>query len=267
MAKEKKKMSVEEAVGDTSGINQGSQSSPKRRKIVIFSSLGAMVLLVLLIIFFLASPIKVEFYYQDGANKAERHVLDRKTMTLESAPSDPTRTYFTFGGWYFNADTTNGDGLFNNSEDTSLLEYKFQTKRTIVLYARWTATEYKITYDCKGNANLNDQRTNELEASNPNPSSYYVKHTLTNYERIKYVEKLRQENPSKYVNSNDAEKNLADQVELYSNETQKSELSLQNLSLSGWEFLGWYDNNGNKVTSLSTLDPSDIKLTARWNKL
>ena len=266
--KEKKKLTIEESVGDTSGFSSEGQSSPKRRKIVLFSGLGAIVVLIVLVILFLSSPIKVEFYYQDGATPAGRFIVDRSTKLLEDAPVDPTRNFYDFGGWYLNADTTVGSGLFNNKDNVSLTEYKFDGNKSFALYARWTATEFKVNYDCKGNANFNTQITDNLATTNKNlnPESYTIKHTLSNYEKNQYVEYLRQSDPERYVNSKDAQANVTAQLDLYTNETQKSTINLQNLSQAGWTFLGWFDSSDNKVETLNRLDPKEINLTAKWQK-
>lgn len=267
MSKKKKNMTIEEAVGDTSGFAE-SQSSPKRKRIVIISGLAGIVVLLVLGIIFLSSPIKVEFYYQDGATQAVRYVVDKSTKKLENGPDDPIRTCYDFGGWYFNTDTTSGNGLFNNAEDKSLLDYVFTSKKNISLYARWTATNYKVNYNCKGNAAINTQVTNSLIEQNKklNPETYTVKHTISNYERTMYVEELRKSDPDKYVNSADAGKNINQQIEWYTNETQKASITLNNLELSGFTFLGWFDENGNKVTELNRLDPVELNLTAQWQK-
>lgn len=269
MAKEKKKMNITEAVGDTSGFNEGTQSSPKRRKIILFSSLGVFIVFILIIIFLFKTPIKIEFYYQDGATPVGRYVVDSKTKLLEDGPQDPTRYYYIFSGWYFNSETTQGSGFYNNNDDKTLLEHKFTEGKKIILYARWVAQDYTITYDCKGNGNFNSQVVNNLETQNKNignPSKYTVKHTLSSYERNQYAEYLRQSDPDTYVKDKNAQTNLTNALELYVNETQKASQSLANLTQAGWTFVGWFDNDGNQVTELNRLDPKDLSLTARWQK-
>ena len=53
-------------------------------------------------------------------------------------PADPTAANYTFGGWYTDKDCT--------------IAYVFDTevKTNITLYAKWTKTIYKVTYDANG---------------------------------------------------------------------------------------------------------------------
>ena len=53
-------------------------------------------------------------------------------------PADPTAANYTFGGWYTDKECT--------------YEYSFETPVTgdITLYAKWTKTIYKVTYDANG---------------------------------------------------------------------------------------------------------------------
>lgn len=264
--KEKKNYNVNEAVGDTSGFSEGTKSTSKRKKIILFSSLGGFVLFILLIIFVFSTPTKVEFYFQDGANTAVRYVVNNKTKLLEDGPKDPTRYYYDFGGWYYNADTTKGEGYFNNNDNKSLLEHKFTESKKIVLYARWVAHDYIVTYNCKGNANFNNQVTSNLASRNTNPSSYTVKHTLSTYERNTYADYLRSIDPNKYVNDKNAQNNLTSAIELYVNETQKPTIVLYPLTQAGWTFIGWFDDNDNQIENLDRLDPKNLNLTARWSK-
>ena len=140
----------------------------------------------------------------------------------------------------------------------------------IILYAKWTPTEYKVNYDVEGNANFNSQRIKLLQEQNitkfGNPKTYTIKHTLSDYERNSYVEYLRESDPEKYVNSADAEKNISDALEFYSNEQQKGTIKLNSLSISGWTFIGWFDEEGNEVTELNRLSPKEITLIAKWEQ-
>ena len=99
-----------------------------------------------------------------------------------------------------------------------------------------------------------------------NPATYSVKHTLLDYERNEYADYLRELNPEKYVNASNAQTALLEQIEFYSNEAQKASITLKEISVSGWTFIGWFDDEGNEVTSLDKLSPKEINLTARWEQ-
>ena len=155
--KQKRVMSVTEAVGDTSGFNETAPKFDKKRKATMFASLAGIVVLLVLAIIMFTTPIKAEFKFQDNASKSERYHVSRTDGLLIDAPTDPKRTFYDFAGWYLTPDCK-GEGLFNNDENKSLLEYKFNTSVKISLYAKWTATEFKVNYDVKGNANFNTSR-------------------------------------------------------------------------------------------------------------
>ncbi|MBP3504190.1 MAG: InlB B-repeat-containing protein [Bacilli bacterium] len=265
--KQKRVMSVTEAVGDTSGFNETAPKFDKKRKATMFASLAGIVVLLVLAIIMFTTPIKAEFKFQDNASKSERYQVSRTDGLLIDAPTDPKRTFYDFAGWYLTPDCK-GEGLFNNDEDKSLLEYKFNTSVKISLYAKWTATEFKVNYDVKGNANFNTSRVESLKEQNLelNPATYSVKHTLLDYERNEYADYLRELNPEKYVNASNAQTALLEQIEFYSNEAQKASITLKEISVSGWTFIGWFDDEGNEVTSLDKLSPKEINLTARWEQ-
>ena len=239
--KQKRVMSVTEAVGDTSGFNETAPKFDKKRKATMFASLAGIVVLLVFAIIMFTTPIKAEFKFQDNASKSERYHVSRTDGLLIDAPTDPKRTFYDFAGWYLTPDCK-GEGLFNNDEDKSLLEYKFNTSVKISLYAKWTATEFKVNYDVKGNANFNTSRVENLQEQN------------------------LELNPEKYVNASNAQTALLEQIEFYSNEAQKASITLKEISVSGWTFIGWFDDEGNEVTSLDKLSPKEINLTARWEQ-
>lgn len=74
---------------------------------------------------------------------------------LITAPSDPARRGYTFGGWYTDGSTFAEDTKFNNGDK--------MPEGDVTYYAKWTLIQYSITY------NLNDG-TNHAE----NPAEYNV---------------------------------------------------------------------------------------------
>lgn len=266
--KNKKQMNVIEAVGDTSGFSEQAPEFNKGRKVKLYVGLAAIVILLVFSIIFFTASVKVEFNYKDGATQTKRYVVSKSTKTLTDGPSDPTRDGYDFGGWYFDASCKKG-GLFNNSLDNSLLTYnKFSNFKTTQLIARWDPHKYSVTYDVKGNLVANSQVVSNLEKENlkVNPSYYTIKHTPLEYEINDYAEELIKSDPVKYGSDKNASTNVNNQIDIYTNECQLSSITLKDISVSGWTFLGWFDENGNKVETLDKLNPQDIKLTAKWQK-
>lgn len=63
-----------------------------------------------------------------------------------TAPSDPTRRGYTFGGWY-----TDGS---NFAENTKFKTGDKMPEGDVTYYAKWTAIEYTITYNLDGGTNV-----------------------------------------------------------------------------------------------------------------
>ena len=83
------------------------------------------------------------------------HETDKNSYTIESNTitlDEPTRTCYTFGGWYT-------DSTFKNA----ITEIAAGSYGNIKLYAKWTPTVYDITYHLNGGINDSD-----------NPSSYTI---------------------------------------------------------------------------------------------
>ena len=92
--------------------------------------------------------------------------------TSASVTYTPTRTGYTFGGWYTTSDCS---GSRVDSSGT------YTPTATITLYAKWTRNDYTITYTLAGGA---------LPVGKTNPTSYTVESsdfTLNNPERKGYT--------------------------------------------------------------------------------
>ena len=84
-----------------------------------------------------------------GSPQPESQVVEENTTATEPTPA-PTATGYDFGGWYI--------------DEACETAYNFSTlvNSDIILYAKWTAIKYTITYE-----NLN-------EAENTNPTTYTI---------------------------------------------------------------------------------------------
>ena len=79
----------------------------------------------------------ISFDSQGGSNVAD---IESDYGTLIAAPAAPTRTGFTFAGWYKEATCTNA-WVF--STDTI-------PEHDITLYAKWTLNQYTVSFDSQG---------------------------------------------------------------------------------------------------------------------
>ena len=250
----KKNITVEEAVGDTSGY-QEKKSWDKKRKITLISSLVGIVLVIVISIFLFTTPRKIDFKFEDGATNAVRYEVNKHTNLLIDAPKDPKRTFFEFKGWFTDKECTNG-GYFNNDKDKSLTEVNLDGINA--LFAKWEPVKYEISYD------FDIYPFEPSYAKNPNPDYITIKHEATSYEINEFAESLRQKDPDKYVTGKDAIKNLNRAIEIFKDTSKLSERVLAEPSYPGYTFVNWVDQNGKVITTLSQTDPQSVKLTAQW---
>ena len=83
--------------------------------------------------------ITVSFDMQDHGTQIDDDSVTWGTTT--SAPTPPTETGYTFGGWYDEPECTNAH------------DWTAEVVNRTIVYAKWTATEYTITYDLDGGTN------------------------------------------------------------------------------------------------------------------
>ena len=96
-------------------------------------------------------------------------VSDGKEATNKGLQT-ASRSYYDFDGWYDTASTSGGNLISDNSK---VLSANYTTnsngERTVTAYARWTPTNYSITYNMNGGTN-----------SSSNPRSYnYESNSIT----------------------------------------------------------------------------------------
>ena len=87
----------------------------------------------------------------------------------------PEKTGYTFGGWYKDAALTNAVASPITAEN---LEAVFGSDTSITLYAKWTPTEYRITYNLNEGTNVNTNpqtytiETETIALANPTRFGY-----------------------------------------------------------------------------------------------
>lgn len=210
----------------TENITSENGSTKKRRKIVLWASLGIIVIFILLLIFFFQKPVNVTFNTRGGSQIAvmsvdeDGHIDASKVVT--------TRRGWEFGGWYTNEALT--------SKIDNLADYTFTSSTTI--YAKWYLHRYKITYNLDGGTN------------NPNnPQEYVIKHAKPEDETWEkdFDTTTKVPLPDEAI--------MLGKVEIYAPTKDGYEFD-------GW----YDNPNftGNNYTSLDTSNPDDITLYAKW---
>lgn len=203
------------------------QKKAKRRKTVLIISAACFVIFILLLIFFFKKPLTVEFITNGGTSIDIVSVDDEGHI---SVPTAPKRFGWDFEGWYTDSKLT------NKIEDLSTYVFTSST----YIYAKWRLHRYTITYVLNGGTN------------NPsNPTVYVIKHSK----------------PEDETWEADFKKNGSTFVPLPDEEIMLSNITLLDATKSGATFDGWYktpDFVGSKVTTIETIEPSDLTLYAKW---
>ena len=231
-----------------------------------------------------------------NTNGAEQTITTQNIQEYEGVDfpwKSLTKAGYTFLGWYtdaackkaFKFASNNGNNTQNPANQIYTTGYDVPTSN-MTLYAGWAKNTYKITYALNGGA---------LKAGDTNPDTYnygQVTGGFASPEKIgyKFDGWYSDVNCTKKVDEISAT-TLGDitlyakwtantyaisyQSELggYSNPNPQNftyladEISLQPASKDGYVFLGWCDQLGNLVTTVSTNVTNDITLYAKWEKV
>ena len=93
------------------------------------------------------NPYKITWNVNEGDKlTGEGYTVEAFYGNPITAPSDPTRRGYTFGGWY-----TDGS---NFAENTKFKTGDKMPEGDVTYYAKWTAIEYTITYNLDGGTNV-----------------------------------------------------------------------------------------------------------------
>ena len=199
------------------------------------------------------------------------YYVTSSTITLKN----PTRRGYTFVGWY-------SDSQYKNKV-TQIAKGSVGNK---TLYARWTATKYKITYSLNGGTNNSkNPATYTIASSNialqsPTRRGYsfggwYSDSSYKN--RVTQISKGSVGNKTLYAKWNVVTYKITYNLNSGTNNSNNptsykvttSTITLQKPTRRGYTFGGWYTNSnfsGSKVTQIVKGSVGNKNLYAKWSK-
>ncbi|NCC13422.1 MAG: hypothetical protein EOM32_08630, partial [Spirochaetia bacterium] len=244
----------------------------KKRSLIVFSLLCLMVLVGCEP----DPPIQYTITY---------HVLDEATnpssnpssYTVESATiqlSDPSRTGYTFAGWYSSSNYT-GEAITHIPQGSSGPKH---------LYAKWTGNTYTVSFNSNDqaipNSDPQDLIFGQAYASLPTLTKAYYSHTwntaqngsgttITNATTLSTVQNhtlYAQWTPTQYTITYELNngQNHASNPATYTFET--STITLADPSRSGYTFGGWYTEAAftTQITTIAQGSHDNLTLHAKW---
>ncbi len=244
----------------------------KKRSLIVFSLLCLMVLVGCEP----DPPVQYTITYHN-VDEATNPNSNPSSYTVESVTiqlSDPSRTGYTFAGWYASS----------NYSGTAVTEIPHGSTGTKALYAKWTANTYTVSFNSNDQAiqNPNDQAFifGDAYANLPTPAKTYYGHTwntvqdgsgttISNATLVSIAENhtlYAQWAPTPYTITytlNNGQ-NHASNPASYTIETDT--ITLQDPSRTGYSFGGWYTESTftTQVTTIAKGSHDDITLHAKW---
>ncbi len=110
-------------------------------------------------------PVTLTFDSQGGSNV---EAIEEKPGTAITAPADPTKEGYDFGGWYNTADCNDGDVA-----DLTVMPNESKT-----VYAKWTPKKFHIIYDENGGSEVEDAEVEFDTALPDDPSTLRTGYTF-----------------------------------------------------------------------------------------
>ena len=217
-----------------------------------------------------ADKYKITFVTNGGTSIGEIELAQGNEFVL---PKDPTRTGYTFEGWYLD------EGLTNK------LSNDYVISGDVIFYAKWSINSYTVSFNTNGGTTLEAQTleyNSTLEVTAPTKEGYefagwYTDEGLTS----PFSGKVPASNVTLYAkwathvltvtfdkNSEKAEGEMVEQI--MDNEEAKTSLSLSQFTRLGYTFKGWgVSPNGPVVyqdgANLGTIsETKEITLYAIW---
>ena len=215
------------------------------------------------------NPYTISFNSNGGSNV---NSITQNYGTTVNAPTDPTRTGYTFEGWYSNQELTN--------------KYTFSTipAEDITLYAKWTINQYSISFDSNGGSTV-DTITQDYNSAvtlpTPTRTGYTFEGWLKNgvsyttstipAENISLTAKWSPITYTIILDSNNTSGITHTVTATYDSLTT---LSFGSFTQNGYEIIGWSDSYDGEILysdtlaanqNLSSTQGEEIRLYAIWD--
>ena len=213
-------------------------------------------------------------YHLNGGENNSKNPSSYQITTENIKLQNPVRTGYVFEGWYSDASYTNRVKTIPKGSTGER-----------ILYAKWKAKSYKITYKLNGGKNNDDNptkytiETESITLENPRKAGYKFKgwYKDSKYkQQVKTIKKGSTGTKTLYAKWEtrkytikyklDGGKNNSKNPSSYRVTT--ADIKLQKPSRSGYTFKGWYLDNTfakeSKVTSIEKGSTGNKTLYARW---
>ncbi len=207
-------------------------------------------------------------YILDGGTNSPSNPTSYTIDSNKIALQEPTRTGYDFIGWTYNGKTV-------TEVDPTWID-------NATLVANWRTHTYSITYELNGGTNNSSNpatytiESNTITLKDPTRNGYtfagwYKTSTFSNqvttinkgsYGDLVFYAKWAPISYSITYNL-DGGTNASSNPNTY---TIESAFTFAAPSKTGYTFLGWFDNNGNQVTSIVAGTTGALTLTAHWNE-
>ena len=209
-------------------------------------------------------------YNLDGGTNATENLEKISTLDGEVTLSNPTKTGYTFEGWY-------------DSDDNKV--EKISASKNYTLTAKWKVIEYTITYNNMDGANNNSENPSSVTyedsaktLKDPTMNGYTFLGWYSDSEFNNEVTEIPAQLTSSYALYAKWEKIVYKYTITYNNvegatndnpsgiTSEDSALTLKDASKSGYKFDGWYEDEGfnTKITTIPANPSKDYTLYAKW---
>ncbi len=213
---------------------------------------------------------------QDEKKPVISFTVENKVVQANSLSSDlfpksvPEKEGYSFDGWYLDKDNWQ---IELNS--TTLPFFTFSSDTSV--YAKFTPKDYKITYVLDEDAKNSNPDSYNIERENlvlsaPSLSGYTFEGWYEGDKKITQISEgsmgdrtiKAKFTPVEYRVTYVLNGGTAPSRNPSAYTIESPDLSLNSPTRAGYDFDGWYDNNGNKVSKIFTGSIGTLKLTAQW---